>query len=114
MSRNAVTERLRRLERDGVIDGYTVRLGKAASPSSIGAYMLIYLNGPICERVLPAVSGVPEIKLSLSVSGDIDMIVYAEADNISDMNRVRDDLERIHGVRKVTTAVVLAERFDRR
>ena len=42
------------------------------------------------------------------------MIVYAEADSVGELNRVRDDLERIHGVRKVTTAIVLAERFDRR
>ncbi len=114
LSRNAVTERLRRLERDGVIDGYTVRLGTAASPSKLTAYMLLYLNGPICERVLPGVYSLPEVKQSLSVSGDIDMIVYVEADSVGELNRVRDDLERIHGVRKVTTAVVLAERFDRR
>ncbi len=114
LSRNAVTERLRRLERDGVIAGYTVRLGTGAERPQLAAYMHIYLNGPICERVLPAVARLPEIKLSQSVSGEIDMIVFVETESLPEMNRVRDELERIHGVEKVTTAIVLAERFDRR
>ena len=114
LSRNAVTERLRRLERDGVIEGYTIRLGKAAPESALRAYMLLYLQGPICERVLPGVARVPEIKLSQSLSGEIDMIVFVEADSLAEINRVRNELEGIHGIRKVTTAIVLADRFDRR
>ena len=114
LSRNAVTERLRRLERDGVINGYTVRLGKGATSAAISAYMLLYLDGPICERILPSVERLPEIKLSQSLGGEIDMIVFAETENLADMNRVRDELEMIHGVKKVITAIVLADRFDRR
>ena len=114
LSRNAVTERLRRLERDGVIIGYTVRLGNSATSAAITAYMLLYLDGPICERILPSVERLPEIKLSQSLGGEIDMIVFAETENLTDMNRVRDELEMIHGVKKVTTAIVLADRFDRR
>jgi len=114
LSRNAVTERLRRLERDGVINGYTVRLGKGATSAAISAYMLLYLDGPICERILPSVERLPEIKLSQSLGGEIDMIIFAETENLTDMNRVRDELELIHGVKKVTTAIVLADRFDRR
>ncbi len=114
LSRNAVTERLRRLECDGVITGYTVRLGNGATSAAVSAYMLLYLDGPICERILPSVERLPEIKLSQSLGGEIDMIVFAETENLTDMNRVRDELEMIHGVKRVTTAIVLADRFDRR
>lgn len=115
LSRNAVTERLKRLERDGVIAGYTIRLG-SETPTQLPmrAYMMLYLDGPICERVLPGVSRLPEIKLSQSLGGEIDMIVYVETEKLEDMNRVRDELESIHGIHKVTTAIVLADRFDRR
>ena len=114
LSRNAVTERLKRLERDDVIKGYTIRLGNGAGRAAVSAYLLLYLDGPICERILPGVERLPEIKLSQSLGGEIDMIVFAETENLADMNRVRDELEMIHGVRKVTTAIVLADRFDRR
>ena len=115
LSRNAVTERLKRLERDRVIVGYTVRLGsETPAQSPVRAYMMLYLDGPICERVLPGVARLPEIKLSQSLGGEIDMIVYVETEKLEDMNRVRDELERIHGIHKVTTAIVLTDRFDRR
>ena len=115
LSRNAVTERLKRLERDEVITGYTIRLGKKLPITSpVRAYMLLYLDGPICERVLPGVSRLPEIKFSQSLGGEIDMITYVETENLEELNRVRDELERIHGVHKVTTAIVLIDRFDRR
>lgn len=115
LSRNAVTERLRRLENNGVIEGYTVRVSNGKSRvAPVRAYMLIYLNGPICERILPGVARLPEIKLSQSLGGEIDMIVYAETETMDEMNHVRNELDRIHGVRKVTTTIVLTDRFDRR
>lgn len=114
LSRNAAQARIDRLEREGVIGGYTVRLGRKDAESGINAYMLLYLEGPICERVLPSVEGIPNIKLSQSLSGDIDMITFVHAENLNELNMVRDELERIRGVRKVVTAPVLAERFDRR
>ena len=115
LSRNAVTERLKRLERDRVIVGYTIRLGnETPAQSPVRAYMMLYLDGPICERVLPGVARLPEIKLSQSLGGEIDMIVYVETEKLEEMNRVRDELERIHGVHKVTTTIILTDRFDRR
>lgn len=114
LSRNAVQERIRRLERQGAIMGYTVRLGRKDIEPGVKAYMLLYLEGPICERVLPSIERIPNIKLSQSLSGEIDMIVFAHARDLSELNGVRNELERIQGVRKVVTAPVLAERFDRR
>jgi Lrp/AsnC family transcriptional regulator, leucine-responsive regulatory protein len=115
MSRNAVVQRLHRLEKSGVISGYTIRLGEPSKlRNSVQAYLLIYLTGPICERVLPSIARIPEIKISQSISGDIDMICYAEGETLADLNRVRDELERIRGVTKVVTAPILAHRFDRR
>ncbi len=76
--------------------------------------MLLYLGGALCERVLPEVARIPEVKTSQSLSGEIDMIVYVEGDSLETINHVRDALERIGGVKKVVTLTVLADRFDRR
>lgn len=114
LSRNAAQERLRRLTREGVITGFTVRLGQPVSSQGIKAYMLLYLGGAHCERVLPFIERMPEVKVSQSLGGEIDMMLYVEADDLDTVNRVRDDLERVSGVKKVTTALVLVDRFDRR
>ena len=114
LSRNAVRERLNRLERTGVITGYSVRLGAMPSQALARAYMLVYLGGAHCDRVLPEIRRIPEVKTSQSLSGEIDMIVYVEGDSLDAINHVRDALERIGGVNKVVTLAVLADRFDRR
>lgn len=114
LSRSAAQERLSRLEYKGVISGYTVKLARYNPKSLISAYLLLYLDGPICERVVPAIAGIPEVKKSESIGGDIDMILKVEVDQLADLSRVRDLVEAIHGVAKVTTGIVLAERFDRK
>ena len=73
-----------------------------------------YLGGALCERVLPEVERIPEVKASQSLAGEIDMIVYVEGDSIEAINAIRDTLERISGVSRVVTLPILADRFDRR
>jgi len=113
LSRSAVQERLARLERNRIITGYTLRLSRDAPRAAVSAYLLLYLEGPICERVAPPISRILEVKKSQSISGEIDMILQVEADSLERLNEVRNQVEAIHGVRKVTTGIVLADRFDR-
>lgn len=43
LSRNAVRQRIERMERDGVIHGYTVRVGEGLKPSApISAIIFVY------------------------------------------------------------------------
>ena len=43
LSRNAVRQRIERLERDGAIQGYTLRIGEGRRPSSlINAVIFVY------------------------------------------------------------------------
>jgi len=108
-----ICERLARLERNRIITGYTLRLSRDAPRAAVSAYLLLYLEGPICERVAPPISRILEVKKSQSISGEIDMILQVEADSLERLNEVRNQVEAIHGVRKVTTGIVLADRFDR-
>lgn len=113
LSRSAVQERLQRLERDGVITGYTVRLGSNSPKPPVSAYLILYLEGPICERVAPLIARIPEVKKSQSIGGEIDMILQVETNDLEQLNRVRNEVEAVRGVRKVTTGIVLTDRFDR-
>lgn len=107
-------ERLSRLEDSGIIAGYTIRERRTGTrESGVRAYMFLYLKGPICERVAPMIERIAEVKKSQSLGGEIDMILYVEAINIGELNRVRTQIEGLHGVTKVVTAVILTDRFDR-
>ncbi|WP_243317931.1 Lrp/AsnC family transcriptional regulator [Geothrix paludis] len=113
LSRSAVQERLKRLERDGVILGYTLRLGQDSRPG-VRAYLLVRGSGPSHERALKRLEAFPEVRVADSVSGDIDLVLQLEADRLEDLNRIRDEVARLPGIASTQTLLVMAARFDRR
>ncbi|MBI1209256.1 MAG: AsnC family transcriptional regulator [Azospirillum sp.] len=113
LSRSAVYERIVRLRNTGVIAGFTIRRGASLPKVGVSAYMILYFIGPICERVAKDIEKIPQIKRSQSISGEIDMILSVEAQGLEELNDVRSQIEAIRGVTRVTTGVVLKERFNR-
>ena len=113
LSRSAVQERLKRLEREGVILGYTLRRGQA-KPKGVRAYLLVKGSGPSHDRAVRTLETFPEVRVADSVSGDIDLVLQLEADRLEDLNRVRDEVARLPGVASTQTLLVMAPRFDRR
>jgi len=112
LSRSAVQERVARLEDDGVILGYTIRLGRPGAPAGMRAYL--FVRGGTHETLVKALAGFPEIKVADSVSGEIDLILQLEVERIEDLNRLRDEVGNLPGVVTTQTLLVMAPRFDRR
>ncbi|HJW09357.1 MAG TPA: Lrp/AsnC family transcriptional regulator [Holophagaceae bacterium] len=112
-SRSAVQERIRRLERDGVIQGYTLRLALERAPG-IRAYLLLKGSGPSHERALKTLEGFPEVRVADSVSGDIDLVLQLEAERLEDINRLRDEIAKLPGIASTQTLLVMKPRLDRR
>ncbi|MDR3514730.1 MAG: Lrp/AsnC family transcriptional regulator [Azospirillaceae bacterium] len=113
LSRSAVYERIAKLRNRGVIAGFTIRRGQAPPRAGIRAYMLLYFTGPICERIAKEIERIPQIKRSESIGGEIDMILTVEAQDLNDLSEVRAQVEAVRGVTRVTTGIVLKERFNR-
>ncbi len=113
LSRSAVQERVARLEREGVIRGYTVRLGDPGVAPGMRAYLLVR-GGANHDRAVKSLEGFPEVKVADSVSGEIDLVLQLEVDRIEDLNRVRDEVAKLPGVASTQTLLVMASRFDRR
>jgi Lrp/AsnC family leucine-responsive transcriptional regulator len=113
LSRSAVQERVARLERAGVIRGYTIRLGDPGDNPGVRAYLLIR-GGASHERAVKVLQGFPEVRVADSVSGEIDLILQIQAERIEDINRVRDEVAKLPGIVSTQTLLVMAPRFDRR
>lgn len=112
LSRSAVQERLKRLERDGVILGYTLRLGQAR-PARLRAYLLVKNSGPSHDRAVLALEGFPEVRAAHSVAGGIDLVLQLEVANVEELNRLRDEVAKLPGVASTQTLLVMAAHFDR-
>lgn len=106
-------ERVKRLERDGVIMGYYARL----NPESLGASLLVFVeltlgakSGVIFDTFKREVLRIPEVQECHLVSGDFDYLVKAR---IGEMNQYRrllgDILLQLPGAVQSKSYVVMEE-----
>jgi DNA-binding Lrp family transcriptional regulator len=113
VARTTVLARLARLERDGVIVGYTVRLGAEATGHAVQAYVGITTEPKKARDVTLRLGRLPELRLLCSVSGEFDYIALLSADSTARLDSLLDAIGEIDGVLKTTSSVVLALRVDR-
>ncbi|MGL4232310.1 MAG: Lrp/AsnC family transcriptional regulator [Casimicrobium sp.] len=105
--------RMARLEKSGVVTGYSVRLNQAALEKSLQAYVGISVEPKAGRDVLKRLAKMPEIKLVCSVSGEFDYVAWLRADSANALDALLDEIGEIDGVTKTHTSVVLAERITR-
>ena len=112
-SRTTVQSRVERLERDGVILGYTARLAAESPGAGVRAHVLIKLAPRAGARVEQAVRALPAVRELHAVSGEYDMIAIAVAPDVGQLDAIIDAIGAIEGVERTNSAVVLATKFDR-
>lgn len=109
LSRTAIQERIARLERDGIILGYTVRLADRPKPSALRALLSLRIDTRPCAIVLDRVRNWPEILACYSLAGPVDAVLVAETEDALSLSRLVDRLSIVPGVGAVETAPILAE-----
>jgi DNA-binding Lrp family transcriptional regulator len=113
VARTTVLARLARLEREGVVLGYTVRLGSGAGEQAVQAYVGITVSPKTARDVTRALTRLPELLQLSSVSGEFDYIALLATDSTARLDVLLDAIGEIDGVTRTTTSVVLARRVDR-
>jgi DNA-binding Lrp family transcriptional regulator len=113
LSRTTVQSRLERLERQGVIAGYTVRLSDAHERGQIHAYVLITVSHKQSAAVVAAARRLPAVRRLQSVSGPFDLIAEVVAPTVAEMDGMIDTLGALEGVERTTSTIVLSTKIDR-
>ena len=113
LSRTTVQSRIERLERSGVITGYTVRLSDAHERGQIHAYVMMTVSHKQAAGVTAAIRRMPAVRLLQSVSGPFDVIAKIAAPSVADMDALIDALGALDGVERTTSSVVLSTKIDR-
>lgn len=113
LSRASVYARLQRLERNGIIAGYTIRLGTVHDQRLIRAQVMLKVSprlAPVLERKL---TSLPELVALHAISGEYDMIALVEAEGVAALNAVVDRIGLLDGVEKTTTSILMATKLVR-
>lgn len=113
LSRSTVQDRLARLERQGVIAGYTVRLGEPAARRAVSALVMLSVNAKLADRVVHTLRKMPELTRLHTIAGIYDMCATVSADSHDAMDAALDAIGRIPGVEKTMSSIVLSTKLDR-
>jgi DNA-binding Lrp family transcriptional regulator len=113
LSRSAVQERLKRLERDGVITGYTIVLGETAEHPGVSAHVLLTLDPKFQDRAMAALTGLPEVSRCYTVSGVYDAVAMVRASTSAHLDEVLTRIGRLPGITRTTSAILLSTMFER-
>lgn len=112
-SRTTVHSRIERLERQGVIAGYTVRMGRDAERGHIRAHIVITVAPKQMPAVVEALHAMPELRALHSVSGPFDLVALAVAPGVEAMDALTDRIGALDGVERTTSSIVLSAKFER-
>jgi DNA-binding Lrp family transcriptional regulator len=113
VARTTVLARMERLEKAGVIVGYTVRLARDEGAAAVEAYVGIGVQPRAGAGVTARLATLPELRQLSSVSGEWDYLALLRADSTARLDAVLDEIGGFEGVLRTTTHVVLARRIDR-
>ncbi|HNR23225.1 MAG TPA: Lrp/AsnC family transcriptional regulator [Steroidobacteraceae bacterium] len=113
LSRTTVQSRIERLERQGVITGYTVRVADDYETGLIRAHILVTVLPKQMPSVVAALRAMPEVRSLHSVSGAWDLIAMGAAPSVGDMDELTDRIGSIEGVERTTSSIILSTKFER-
>lgn len=107
VSRATVQNRMRRLEGDGVIDGYTVRIGAEIEAPAIRALMSIRAESAEEANVISELRGNPHVSAVHHTTGRWDLIAEIQTDSLASFNKIVGALRLIDGVTATETNLLL-------
>jgi DNA-binding Lrp family transcriptional regulator len=112
-ARTTVLARINRLEREGVIAGYTVKLGQDVLNQGLQAFVGLTVSPKSGRDVVRQLNRMPEVRQLCAVSGEFDYVALLQAESAVRLNTLLDEMGDVDGVVKTTTSVALAWKIDR-
>jgi DNA-binding Lrp family transcriptional regulator len=107
VSRGTVSNRITRLEDQGVIVGYTVRLRPDARPDEIKAWMSIAVEGNQARLVIASLLGEPGVASLHDTNGRWDLLAELHAGNLPELSQVLERIRLIKGISNTETSIHL-------
>ena len=108
VSRGTVTNRIARLEKDGIVVGYTVQLRPDSQPNEIRAWMSIAVAGNETRSVIASLLGEPGVATLHDTNGRWDLLAELRAENLTELSSVLERIRLVRGIQTTETSIHLA------
>ena len=108
VARGTVQNRLSRLEHDGTVVGYSVRLKPQVEEHRIRALMTIAVEGNRIDVVIAALRGDPAVGALHSTNGRWDIVAELRADSLASFDQVLGRIRQLDGISSTETSLLLS------
>ena len=109
VSRGTVQNRILRLQREGAIRGFTVRLGpEAEGMDAVRAITTIEIHGRTAAAVLRSLKGLPEVRTLHTTNGRWDVVAELAAESLEALDRALGRIRMLEGVANTETSILLS------
>jgi DNA-binding Lrp family transcriptional regulator len=112
-SRTSVQSRIQRLEKQGIIVGYGIKVAPEFELGAVRAHIMIKVGPKEARSVTAALRAIPQVRVLHSVSGEADLIAVAATASVDEMDQVIDRIGALGGVERTTSSIILSTKFER-
>jgi DNA-binding Lrp family transcriptional regulator len=108
VARGTVQNRLARLEKDGTIVGYTVKLKPQDEDQRVRAFMTVAVEGNRTDEVLKSLRGDPAVCALHTTNGRWDIVAELKTDSLEAVDKVLSRIRLIDGISNTETSLLLS------
>lgn len=108
-SRSTVQNRIARLQRAGVVLGFTVRLASEQAGHPVRAITQIEVRGGAGDKVIAALKRLPEVVSVYSTNGRWDLVAEVRVADLAGFDHALRQMRDIDGIAASETSLLLAE-----
>ena len=113
LSRSTVQQTMERLERTGVVQGYTVKVNPHYEQQRVSAYIMISAVPKKTIEVVRELAKQPRLDMLCSISGRYDLIAQVTEETTEALDKIIDLIAALDGVEKTLSHIVLSSKVSR-
>jgi DNA-binding Lrp family transcriptional regulator len=104
---------MERLERKGVIQGYTIKINPHFEQQQVSAYIMISVIPKKTADIVRQIHRVPQLDMLCTISGQYDLIAKVTEETTEALDKSIDRIATLDGVEKTLSHIVLSRKVDR-
>lgn len=108
VSRGTVQNRIERLLRTGVVQGFTIKTRPELDAGRVRAVMTIAIEGERSGAVVKSLKGFPEVSAVHTTNGRWDLVAELDVESLAAFSLVLDRVRQIEGIASTETSILLA------
>lgn len=113
LSAPAVHARVKRLEKEGIIENFTIKIRPEAANKTVCAFIRVNAGNQSCADTAKFLEGFPEIEECHSVAGEDCVLLKVRVATPAELDDLLQKVRKAPGFQRTLTTVVLKSHFER-